>query len=192
MSKIAIVYHSGYGHTARQAEAVARGAEAGGGTVTMLKVEDLVDADAPGWAELDAADAIIFGAPTYMGSASGPFMVFKDATSKRWMSRAWTDKIAGGFTNSASMSGDKENTLVGFVVLAMQLGMIWVGSDLMPGNNSTAGSPDNMNRLGFALGAAAQSNADASPDVAPPPSDLRTAEHFGQRIATVAARFRPA
>ena len=36
MSKIAIVYHSGYGHTAKQAEAVAQGARDGGGDVTLL------------------------------------------------------------------------------------------------------------------------------------------------------------
>ncbi len=189
MSKIAIVYHSGYGHTAKQAEAVARGVAAGGGEVSVFKVEDLVDADAPGWATLDAADAIVFGAPTYMGSASAPFMAFKDATSKRWMSRAWTDKIAGGFTNSGSQSGDKLNTLMGFVVLAMQLGMIWVGNDQMPGNNNSHGSVDDANRLGFSLGAAAQSNVDQGPDDGPSASDLRSAEHYGQRIATVAARL---
>jgi flavorubredoxin len=82
-SKIAIVYHSGYGHTAKQAEAVARGVTAGGGEVTLLAVADLVDTAAPGWAALDAADAIIFGAPTYMGSASAPFKAFMDATSSR-------------------------------------------------------------------------------------------------------------
>ncbi len=192
MSKIAIVYHSAYGHTAKQAEAVARGVTAGGGDVTVLTVEELVDSEAPGWAVLDAADAIIFGSPTYMGGASAPFAAFKDATSKRWMSRAWVDKIAAGFTNSASMSGDKVNTLMGFVVTAMQLGMIWVGNDLMPGNNTSGGSVDDLNRLGVSLGAAAQSNADVGPDVAPPEADLRTAEHFGKRIATVTARFRPA
>ena len=189
MSKIAIVYHSGYGHTARQAEAVAAGARDGGGEVTLLKVDELVDADAPGWAVLDAADAIVFGSPTYMGSFSAPFATFKDATSKRWMSRAWTDKIAAGFTNSGSQNGDKASTLMGFVVLAMQLGMIWVGNDLLPGNNSSGGSVDDLNRLGVALGAAAQSNVDAGPDVAPPAADLRTAEYLGKRVATVAARF---
>ena len=56
---------------------------------------------------LDAADAIIFGAPTYTSSISGPFKVFMDATSKKWFAHAWKDKIAAGFTNSGSHSGDK-------------------------------------------------------------------------------------
>ena len=157
--------------------------------MTLLAVADLVDTAAPGWAALDAADAIIFGAPTYMGSASAPFKAFMDATSSRWMSRAWVDKIAAGFTNSGSQSGDKLNTLMGFVVLAMQLGMIWVGNDQMPGNNNSHGSVEDGNRLGFSLGAAAQSNVDQGPDAGPSASDLRTAEHYGQRIATVAARL---
>jgi len=189
MSKVAIVYHSGYGHTARQAEAVAQGARDGGGEVTLLKVDELTDMDAPGWAALDAADAIVFGSPTYMGSYSAPFATFRDATSKRWMTRAWADKIAAGFTNSGAQNGDKGNTLIGFVTLAMQHAMVWVGQDLLPGDNSSNGSPDDLNRMGVALGAASQANVDAGPDVAPPPSDLRTAEHFGKRVATITARF---
>lgn len=189
MTKVAIVYHSGYGHTARLAEAVGRGIAAGGAELTVLKVEDLVADDAPGWAALDAADAIVFGAPTYMGNASAPFAAFRDATSKRWMTGAWQDKIAAGFTNSGAYSGDKLNTLMGFVVLAMQLGMIWVGQELRPGNNTSGGSPEDLNRLGVNLGAASQANIDAGPDVAPPDADLRTAEHFGARVATVTARF---
>ena len=59
---------------------------------------------------LDAADAIIFGSPTYMGMASWQFKKFADATSKRWFTSAWKDKVAGGFTISATLI-----TLVGAV-----------------------------------------------------------------------------
>jgi NAD(P)H dehydrogenase (quinone) len=70
MTLVAVVYHSGYGHTARQAEAVARGALSVHGTeVALVKVED---ADQH-WSILAQADAIVFGTPTYMGSASAPF-----------------------------------------------------------------------------------------------------------------------
>ncbi|WP_031191886.1 flavodoxin family protein, partial [Streptomyces peucetius] len=74
---------------------------------------------------LDAADAIVFGSPTYMGTASGAFHVFAEATSKRWATRAWQDKLAAGFTNSGSKSGDKLHTLQFFTVLAAQHGMHW-------------------------------------------------------------------
>jgi multimeric flavodoxin WrbA len=185
MSNIAIVFHSGYGHTQVQAEAVARGARSVAGSAVALIPVAEAEARA---AELDAADAIVFGAPTYMGSASAPFKGFMDWSSKVWFGQKWKDKIAAGFTNSGSMSGDKLNTLVQMFIFAMQHGMIWVGLGLMPGNNSGKGGPEDLNRIGGFAGAMAQSNVDAGPDAAPPESDRRTAEHLGRRVAEMAAR----
>jgi len=68
--------------------------------------------------------------------------------------------------------------------------MIWVGLGLMPGNNSSKGSPEDLNRLGSFLGAMAQSNVDQGPEHAPTAADLRTAEHLGRRVAKAAARWR--
>lgn len=143
MANLAVVYHSGYGHTARVAQAVADGASAVAGMkVSLIAASDVEQH----WAALDAADAIVFGAPTYMGSASAPFKTFMDATSQRWYTRAWQDKLAGGFTNSASWSGDKLNTLVQLAVFAAQHGMLWVPLGILPGNNSSKGSPEDLNR----------------------------------------------
>ncbi len=64
MSKIAVVYHSGYGHTAEIAKAVARGAAGLSGVDSQLiSVTDI----SKHWDDLKLADAIIFGTPTYMG-----------------------------------------------------------------------------------------------------------------------------
>jgi NAD(P)H dehydrogenase (quinone) len=183
---IAIVFHSGYGHTARQAEAVRRGV----GSVPGASVLYLTSEEArTRWDDLAKADAIIFGAPTYMGSASGQFKTFMDATSKVFASGAWQDKLAAGFTNSASRSGDKLATLLQFAILAAQLGMHWVNLDIPPGNNQSTGSEEDLNRLGVFLGAAAQSNADEGPERAPPPADLLTAERLGARVAKVAQQM---
>ncbi|HWL71029.1 MAG TPA: flavodoxin family protein [Geminicoccus sp.] len=183
---VAIVFHSGYGHTARQAEAVRHGAERVPGTSVLFLTSEEAQSR---WDDLAKADAIIFGAPTYMGSVSGPFKSFMDSTSKVFVSGAWRDKIAAGFTNSASRSGDKEVTLLQFVVLAAQLGMHWVNLGVPAGNNQSTGSEDDLNRLGFWLGAAAQSNADQGPDLVPPASDLQTAEQLGERVAKVAQQM---
>jgi len=102
MTKTVVVYHSGYGHTQRVAQFVAEGAKAQ--QIAIDADGNITDAD---WEALDAADAIIFGSPTYMGMASWQFKKFADATSKRWFTSAWKDKVAGGFTISASPSGDK-------------------------------------------------------------------------------------
>ncbi len=183
---VAIVYHSGYGHTARQAEAVAAGVRSVEGTDALLVPTDQVDAQ---WEALTAADALVFGSPTYMGGVSAPFKAFMDASSKVWASQGWKDKLAAGFTNSASHSGDKLNTLIQLSVFAAQHGMVWVSLGLMPGNNSSTGSPQDLNRLGSFLGAMAQSNADAPPELAPPDADLRTAQSLGARVAEAARRW---
>lgn len=187
MSTIAIVYHSGYGHTARQAASVLEGVNNVAGAVgTLYPVDSLGE---PGWAELARADAIIFGAPTYMGSVSAPFKAFMDASSKVWFTQGWKDKVAAGFTNSASQSGDKLNSLVQLAVFAAQHGMVWVSLGLMPGNNSSKGSVEDLNRVGSYLGAMAQSNADQGAE-AMQASDLVTARHLGERVALMAMRLR--
>jgi len=186
MTLIAIAYHSGYGHTLRQAQSVAAGAgSVAGAEAKLFAVDTLTESD---WAELASASAIIFGSPTYMGSASAPFKAFMDASSKPWMAQAWKDKIAAGFTTSGSQSGDKLNTLIQLMVFANQHSMIWVGLDLMPGNNSSKGSVNDLNRLGSFSGAMAQANADQGAE-AMLDSDLRTAEHLGARVAETALAF---
>ncbi|WP_374301891.1 flavodoxin family protein [Ferrovibrio sp.] len=187
MTKVAIVYHSGYGHTQRQAEAVADGiARVAGAKPVLIPV---AEAEAR-IAELNAADAIVFGSPTYMGSVSGPFKTWMDSTSKVW--GQWNGKLAAGFTNSASQSGDKLNTLMQISVFAAQHGMIWVSLGLMPGNNNSKGSVNDLNRLGSFLGAMAQSNADQGPEHGPIASDLETAKYLGQRVAETAKAYKPA
>jgi multimeric flavodoxin WrbA len=185
---VAIVYHSGFGHTARQAEAVGRGAASVPGTdVSLHNVEELSDEL---WETLDRADAIVFGTPTYMGSPSAVFKAFAEATARVWADNMrWRNKIAAGFTNSQNLSGDKLNTLVDLAVLAAQHGMHWVSLDLYPGWSTTTGSIDDLNRLGSWLGATAQSHGDEGPDLSPRASDLDTAAHLGHRVASVTRRW---
>jgi multimeric flavodoxin WrbA len=182
MSKIAIVYHSGYGHTQRMAESVAEGAH---GELVAIDAEgNLTEAQ---WGVLAAADAIVFGSPTYMGSVSWQFKKFADASSKTWYQQAWKDKIAAGFTNSASMNGDKFSTLHYLFTLSQQHGMIWVGTGLLP-SNSKAAQRNDVNYLASSAGAIAQSPSDASP-AEMLPGDLETARLFGARVAEITGKF---
>ena len=136
---------------------------------------------------LAAADAIIFGSPTYMGSVSWQFKKFADASSKPWFSQAWKNKIAAGFTNSATMNGDKHSTLHYLFTLSQQHGMIWVGTGMMP-SNSKAATRNDINYVGSYSGAMAQSPSDSSPDEMLP-GDLETAKQFGVRVAEVVSKF---
>lgn len=187
---VVIAYTSGYGHTARQAAAVAAGVEQVPGARADLR--DVSVLDDPGlWEALAGADAIVFGSPTYMGSQSAVFQAFAEASAKVWATMGWRDKLSAGFTNSAGLNGDKLNTLISMTVLAAQHGMHWVGLGLPPGWLYTAdGAADDLNRLGGFLGAMAHSSSDLGPDVAPPPADLRTAEHLGNRVARTATELR--
>ena len=79
------------------------------------------------WDQVLSADAIVFGAPTYMGGPSWQFKKFADASSKPWFGKAWRNKLAAGFTNSATLNGDKFSTLAYFWTLSQQHGMLWAG-----------------------------------------------------------------
>jgi len=188
MTTVAIVYHSGYGHTKKQAEAVHAGVLAGNATAELIAIDAEGNLGEAAWASLSQADAVIFGSPTYMGSVSWQFKKFADASSKPWFSQAWKDKIAAGFTNSATINGDKLSTLHYMFTLAMQHGMIWVGTGLMP-SNAKAAQRNDVNYLGSSAGAISQSPADSSPDEGPLPGDLETAKLFGKRVAETAAKL---
>ena len=188
MSKVVTIYHSGYGHTKKQAQAVHAGAAAVDASAELIAIDAEGNIDEAAWASLAAADAIIFGSPTYMGSVSWQFKKFADASSKPWFSQVWKDKIAAGFTNSATMNGDKLSTLHYLFTLAMQHSMIWVGTGMMP-SNTKAAQRDDINYVGSFAGAMAQSPSDSSPEEGPPPGDLETARLFGMREAQMAGKF---
>jgi NAD(P)H dehydrogenase (quinone) len=192
MAKIAIIYHSTYGHTKVQAEAVLRGAKSVPGVTAQLYTVEEATAQLD---DLDSADGIIFGCPTYMGSMSAGMKTFVEVAAKKWFTQSWRNKVAGAFTNSSSFSGDKLNTLLGLVINAMQHGMIYVGLGMMPSANkpedlsTVAGpGPEAHNRLGSFVGAMSASFQVSPPD-APPKGDLQTAEAYGRRVAEVTVQF---
>ena len=99
-AKIGIVYFSGYGHISVPGANVH--------VVEIGKDGSLPDGT---WEALAEQDAIILGSPTYMGGPAWQFKKFADESSKVWGTQAWKNKIAGGFTNSATVNGDKASTI---------------------------------------------------------------------------------
>lgn len=190
MAKIAIVYFSGYGHTAKQAEAVAAGAAGvAGSEVQVLRIDQ--DGNLPEGAldGLSQVDAIIYGSPTYMGGPAWQFKKFADASSKPWFGSAWKDKLAAGFTNSASVNGDKFSTIEYFWTLSQQHGQLWIGTGLLPANTKAHG-PEDVNWTAGSAGALAISPSDASPEEAPRSGDLETARLLGERVAQFAVKLK--
>lgn len=180
-----VVYYSGYGHTQKVAEAVAAGAAA-----KLVAIDANGEISEDDWQALHQASAIIFGAPTYMGSVPWQFKKFADATSKVWSTQGWKDKIFGGFTNSASLNGDKQVSMIYLQTLASQHGGIWVSLGMLPANTLAATRQD-MNNLGGSVGVLVQSPSDAGSD-AIPAGDLATAQAYGKRVAEIARKFHAA
>jgi NAD(P)H dehydrogenase (quinone) len=181
MARIVVVYHSAYGHTRKVAEHIAQGANTVVDTeVTLISVSEF-NGD---YTVFNEADGIIFGTPTYMGSYSAQFKAFIDGASKVWLNQSWKDKLAAGFTNSGSLGGDKLNTLNSLYLIAMQHSMIWVST----GFSCSGKGPEDINRIGSYAGLMTQ--ADNAPiNITPPSGDLKTAELFGARFATIANRW---
>jgi len=152
---------------------------------TLLAVNEINE---EGWTLLDNAHAVIFGAPAYMGAPPAKFVEFMDASSKRWYTRAWSNKLAAGFSVSSSQIGDKPNVMTTLMIFALQHGMIWVGLDVLGGNNTSTGTVNDVNRLGGYTGAYAQAAGDKGAE-AMLDSDLETAALLGERVAKTALRF---
>lgn len=182
MSKIVIVYHSGYGHTRKVAEAVAAGS---GGALLAIDAEG--NLPATGWEQLAAADAIVFGSPTYMGGPSWQFKKFADASSKQWFTKQWRNKLAAGFTNSATLNGDKFSTVTYMFTLSQQHGMFWVGMG-MQAPNAKKNTRDDINNVGGYAGLMTVTPSDASADEMVP-GDLATARAFGERVVEALAKL---
>lgn len=183
MKKIAVIYHSGYGHTAFFAKQVAEGAASSKAVdVTVLTTEEAIR----DIATLSSFDGQIWGSPTYMGNVSAQFKAFMDASSKAWMSQSWRGKWAAGFTVSGSPSGDKMTTLISMAVLAAQQGMYWMPLGISNETYTGVSADLAKNRLGSSLGAMAQA-ANEAPEKAFLLGDLKTALHLGQQFAETVA-----
>ncbi|KXO85886.1 NADPH-dependent FMN reductase [Acinetobacter venetianus] len=182
MSNIAVVYYSGYGHTKVVAETFAQTIQA-----SLIEIDQNGEISEQAWQTLSEAKGIVFGAPTYMGSAPWQFKKFADATSKVWFTRGWQDKVFAGFTNSASLNGDKQVTLIQLQTLASQHGGIWVSLGLLPANTKEAKRED-VNNLGGSVGLLVQTPSDASVDEIPT-GDLETAKLYAQRVQTIVEKL---
>lgn len=177
MAKVVIAYHSGYGRTKIQAQHILKGlGEVSSVKASILNVTELND---DSWKQLDEANCIIFGSPTYMGSVSAKFKEFMEATGKKWFEQKWKDKFAAGFTNSGGISGDKLLVLQELVIFACQHSMVWISQGLMADSSKPAGDASAINRTGSYLGCVAQSN---NTDPEPAKGDLETARLFGKRV----------
>jgi multimeric flavodoxin WrbA len=176
--KIAIVYHSGFGHTKLVAERIAKGAKSILPYVQLFSTEEAILENQ----KLLEADTIVFGSPTYFGNVSAEFKRFMESTGSIWAQQRWKNKMAAGFTNSSSINGDKLSTLISLSIFAAQHSMMWIPLGILPKYDDAGNQLPEHNGMASYLGLMTlSSNAYQFKE----PTELTTAELFGQRIAEV-------
>ena len=166
--RVLVVYHSETGNTAALAEAVAEGARSvAGAEVTLKTVDEATNAD------LEACDALLMGSPTYWGSMSTPLKQFIDG-QRPFMG----DKVGGAFATGGSDGGGKELAVLSILAAMLNNGMIVAGPHYEEGGFRFGG---------FGVGA---TTGPDSPGV--DEAELERARQLGERVATVAKRYRTA
>ncbi|UGV27673.1 flavodoxin family protein [Rhodopseudomonas boonkerdii] len=178
MTKIAIVYFSGYGHTAKLADSVQRGiASVAGVEAVMCRIDANGELDEDALKVFASADGIVFGSPTHAGGPAWQFKKFSDAFATHRADRKKVRTVSAGFTTSTSAKGDGLATLTYLFLLSQQHAYIWIGT---VGESAFGG--------GWAAGGVGVS-AICLPDEAFNATDLDAAASLGKRVANIVLKL---
>ena len=170
--RVLVAYYSLTGNTEKMAAGVVEGVKrVQGATVTLKKADEITKDD------LQAADGIILGCPTYYGSIPGKFKVVIDDWSWK-MKVDFTDKVGGAFSTGGGQAGGKEFVLVSLVVFMLNNRMLVAGPLY---RNDTTGS------VWGEVGAAAMTGP-LDPGVGE--GELDSARRLGERVARLAVKLK--
>jgi len=118
---VLIAYHSLYGSTEKMAQGVAVGVKRVPGAVAVVKRVEKVTKE-----DLEAADAIILGCPTYFANIPGKMKVAIDDWSWK-MKVDFTDKVGGAFATGSGQVGGKEHVVVSLLLFMVNVRMVVAG-----------------------------------------------------------------
>lgn len=170
-AQLLVVYYSLKGNTECFAQDVAEGAKQVANTkVTIKKVEDVTKED------LEAADAIALGCPTYFASIPGKMKIIIDDWNWKWKVD-FTDKVGGAFSTGGGQTAGKE-----FVVISLLLFMI--------NNRMIVAGPLYQDEEGEDIWGEIGSSAMTGPlDPGVSDKELDAARRLGHRLATLAGKL---
>lgn len=196
MAKVAIIYYSSTGTTYQLAKAIEEGAREAGAETKLLKVKETApeaaiehnedwknhraetkDISEAATADLEWADAIIFGTPTRYGGAASQLRSFIDTTGGLWAKGALVNKIGSSFSSTATAHGGQEATILSLNTAFYHWGMIIVAPGYIDPIQFEMGNP-------YGVSFTSQ-NGKADPDE----TALKAARFQGKRVAEVAAQF---
>ncbi|MGK2870631.1 MAG: NAD(P)H:quinone oxidoreductase [Mycobacterium sp.] len=160
MTKLAVIFYSATGHGTSMAARVAAAAESAGAEVRIRHVAETDDPESfagnPAWtanhqatkdlpaatgADIEWADAVIFGSPTRFGSPAAPLRVFLDSLGGLWSEGKLADKVYAAFTSTQTAHGGQESTLLNLYVTLMHFGGIIVPPGYTDPVKFTDGNP---------------------------------------------------
>ncbi len=137
----AVIYYSATGNVYALARAVITGAEKAGAETRLRKVRELAPEEAvasnEGWqshtletqdieeaslADLEWADAVLFGTPTRFGNVAAQVKQFMDTTGPLWAAGKLANKVYGGFVSTATAHGGQESNSPGHEQHLLSLG----------------------------------------------------------------------
>ncbi|MFE9445357.1 NAD(P)H:quinone oxidoreductase [Streptomyces sp. NPDC006602] len=129
--KLAVIYYSSTGFSAQIAEEISDTAIKEGVEVRLLRVPELAPEAAiaandawathaaasahipvAGPADIEWADAVIFGTPTRFGNVSSQLKQFIDTLGGLWAQGKLANKVYSGFVTTATTHGGQESTLL--------------------------------------------------------------------------------
>jgi len=120
LTRVLIIYDSQTGNTEKMAVLVSEGVKKVDDAEPILKKVDRATPD-----DLQAADAIIMGSPTYYGQMSGKLKTFIDKSNK--IHGKLVGKVGGAFTSSGGTACGAETTLLSILNSMLIHGMIVQG-----------------------------------------------------------------
>lgn len=200
-TRVAVIYYSATGGVHTLARAVADGAEKHGAEVRLLHVAESVPEEViagnPAWAahrealevepgdgtaslaDLEWADAVVFGSPTRYGLPAAQLKAFLDATGPLWAQGKLADKVYSAFTASGTAHGGQEST-----ILAINNAVYHFGGIIVPTGYT---DPLIFSSTGNPYGTSFTSNNGA---VEPSEGEVEAARYQGARVARIASELK--
>lgn len=195
-AKVVIIYYSATGSTYKIARAIEEGAKTGGAEVRLRKVRELAPEEAiqtnKGWAahrletqnipeaslaDLEWAEALIFGTPTRFGLPSAQLKQFIDTAGPLWATGKLANKVLSSFTTVATPHGGHESTILAINNIGYHWGAIVVGPGYIDPIQFQSGNP-------YGTSYSSQNGQVPPDDIA-----LAAARFQGKRVAEVTADF---
>jgi len=196
MTHVAIIYYSSTGTNHATAQAVAEGAAQAGAEARVRIVAETAPPQAidnnPAWrsfvdrtagearatgADIEWADAVVFGTPTRFGNVAAQLKAFIDTLGGLWFQGKLADKVYAGFTSAQNPHGGQESTLLALYNSIHHFGGILA----TPGYTDPAVYASGGNPYGVSVTAGGGGPTEA---------DLNHARVLGKRVATIAGRLK--